>query len=60
MIGADAIRLICEVTSPNTAATDKVLKMHYYAAAVTTPGEVLVLTDPVEATIKPEELLPPG
>lgn len=32
-IEAGAVRLICEIISPGNAATDKVLKMHYYAAA---------------------------
>ena len=33
VIEADTVLLACEVTSPSNAATDKVLKMHYYAAA---------------------------
>lgn len=86
MIEASSVRLVCEIISPSNAATDKVLKMHYYAAAgiewyllvnqetltmhlyqrqgahygersVTKAGEVLELTDPVHATIRPEGLL---
>jgi Uma2 family endonuclease len=33
IIEADSVRLVCEIISPSNAATDKVLKMHYYAAA---------------------------
>ena len=33
VIEAASVLLICEITSPSNAATDKVLKMHYYAAA---------------------------
>jgi Uma2 family endonuclease len=33
VVPASAVRLVCEVLSPNNAAVDKVLKMHYYAAA---------------------------
>ncbi|WP_431878785.1 Uma2 family endonuclease [Micromonospora marina] len=87
MIEARDVRLVCEVISPGNAATDKVLKMHYYAAAgiewyllveqgtgtlhlhrrqgrhyrevsVTKPGAVLELTEPVRATIRPEDLVP--
>jgi len=32
-LDADSVLLVCEITSPSNAATDKVLKMHYYAAA---------------------------
>ena len=30
---APAVRLACEIISPGNAATDKMLKMHYYATA---------------------------
>lgn len=33
MIEAPMVRLVCEIISPNNASADKVLKMHYYAAA---------------------------
>ncbi len=33
VIDAGAVRLICEIVSPSNASADKVLKMHYYAAA---------------------------
>ncbi|MFF3864773.1 Uma2 family endonuclease [Micromonospora sp. NPDC001898] len=86
-IEARDVRLVCEIISPSNAATDKVLKMHYYAAAgiewyllveqengtlhlyrrqgrhyieqsVTRMGEVLELIEPVQATVRPEDLVP--
>jgi Uma2 family endonuclease len=33
IVDAAAIRLVCEILSPSNSSTDKVLKMHYYAAA---------------------------
>jgi Uma2 family endonuclease len=88
VIDASAVRFVCEIVSPSNAATDKVLKMHYYATAgipwyllieqdtgalhlhelignhyversVTKMGEALHLTDPVDATLYPADLLPP-
>ncbi|GAB3953929.1 Uma2 family endonuclease [Micromonospora vulcania] len=85
-IEAADVRLVCEIISPSNASTDKVLKMHYYAAAgigwyllveqgtgemrlyrrqgghyvetaTTKRGEVLELTEPVRATIRPEDLV---
>ncbi|MEU4566863.1 Uma2 family endonuclease [Micromonospora sp. NPDC023956] len=32
-VAAGDVRLVCEIISPGNAATDKVLKMHYHAAA---------------------------
>jgi Uma2 family endonuclease len=87
VVDAEAVRLVCEIVSPSNASADKVLKMHYYAAAgipwyllveqdtgalhlyklvgdqycehsVTSAGDVLHLTEPVEATIAPRDLLP--
>ncbi|TYB96005.1 Uma2 family endonuclease [Micromonospora sp. WP24] len=86
-VEATSVRLICEIVSPGNASTDKVLKMHYYAAAgidwyllvdqaaetlrlyrrrgrhyvehsAAKRAEPLELTEPVRATIRPEELLP--
>jgi Uma2 family endonuclease len=33
IVDADACRLVCEIISPSNPATDRVLKMHYYAEA---------------------------
>ncbi|MBE1487067.1 Uma2 family endonuclease [Plantactinospora soyae] len=33
VIDGAVVRLVCEITSPSNAATDQVLKMHYYATA---------------------------
>ncbi|MFY1689961.1 Uma2 family endonuclease [Plantactinospora sp. WMMB782] len=33
VVDGTAVRLVCEIISPGNAATDKVLKMHYYATA---------------------------
>ncbi|HEX5206044.1 MAG TPA: Uma2 family endonuclease [Actinoplanes sp.] len=33
VIDASDVRLVCEITSPSNASTDKVLKRHYYAEA---------------------------
>ena len=33
VVDAGAVRLVCEILSPSNPVTDKVLKMHYYAAA---------------------------
>jgi Uma2 family endonuclease len=89
IVDADVVVLVCEIVSPSNGSADKVLKMHYYAAAgipwyllveqetgalhlyrlagdhyaeqsVTRAGQVLHLKEPVEATIVPEDLLPPG
>ncbi|MFI6821929.1 Uma2 family endonuclease [Micromonospora sp. NPDC050187] len=85
-IEAADVRLICEIVSPGNAATDRVLKMHYYADAripwyllveqdtgslhlyreknghyveesTARRGDLLELTEPVHAVIRPERLL---
>jgi Uma2 family endonuclease len=43
------VRLVCEITSTN-AATDRVLKMHYYAVAGI-PWYLLVDPDPVTLSL---------
>lgn len=89
VVDAAAVRLVCEIVSPSNASADKVLKMHYYAAAgipwyllaeqdtgtlrmyglsgdkyaewaTAGPGDVLRLTEPLTADIRPESLLPPS
>lgn len=54
VLDADSVLLTCEITSHSNAATDKVLKMHYYAAAGI-PWYILVEQD--TATIHLYELV---
>ena len=46
VIDSAEIRLVCEILSPSNPATDKVLKMHYYAAAGI-PWYLLVEPEPL-------------
>jgi Uma2 family endonuclease len=49
VIDASAVRLACEILSPSNSTIDKVLKMHYYAAAEI-PWYLLI--DPVPGTMQ--------
>ena len=49
VVDASAVRLVCEILSPTNGTTDRVLKMHYYAAAGI-PWYLLV--DPQESTLQ--------
>ena len=52
-VPSSAVRLVCEILSPSNQASDKVLKMHYYAAAGI-PWYLLV--DPKAETLSLYEL----
>ncbi|MFC7527860.1 Uma2 family endonuclease [Actinoplanes sp. GCM10030250] len=54
VVDGSAVRLVCEVLSPHNAAIDRVLKMHYYAAAGI-PWYLLV--DPNTGTLQLFELV---
>nr|BFE67943.1 hypothetical protein GCM10020092_012440 [Actinoplanes digitatis] len=54
VIDAGAVLLVCEIISPSNAATDRVLKMHYYAVAGL-PWYLLV--EPETRTIRLFELV---
>ncbi|MGK5679157.1 Uma2 family endonuclease [Actinoplanes sp. URMC 104] len=53
VIDGSAVHLVCEILSPSDPTTDKVLKMHYYAAAGI-PKYLVV--DPVARTFQLHEL----
>ena len=64
---AAAVLLVCEITSPSNAATDRVLKMHYYAAAgvpwyllIEQDSCALALHHLVDGTYVLDSLVPPG
>jgi Uma2 family endonuclease len=47
---ASAVSLVCEITSPSNAGTDRILKMHYYAEAGI-PWYLLIDPDPVTLSL---------
>ncbi|WP_433827226.1 Uma2 family endonuclease [Actinoplanes sp. CA-015351] len=49
VVDASAVRLVCEILSPSNGDTNRVLKMHYYAAAGI-PWYLLV--DPRDGTLQ--------
>lgn len=50
VVDAASVRLVCEIVSPTNAATDRVLKMHYYAEAGI-PYYLLVEQEPLAAQL---------
>lgn len=50
VIDASAVSLVCEIVSPGNPATDRVLKMHYYAEAAI-PWYLLIEQEP-ELTLR--------